>query len=91
MKLRRFIGVQGHSSEHSGLAGRERHGPLRGLNIGAHLNNPCYPDSFCPIEVLPVVHRVFPISKLEVRMIVIHRDLEGFWFRRIGQRSIASL
>jgi hypothetical protein len=91
VKPRRFIGVQGHSSEDPGLAGRECHRPLGCLNIGTHLNNPCYPDSFCPIEVLPVIHGVLTIGKFEVSVIVIDRDLEGFWFRRISQGSIASL
>jgi hypothetical protein len=90
MKLRRFVGVQGHSSEHSGLAGRERHGPLRGLNIGAHLEDTRDAHRLCPIEMLPVVHRVFPISKLEVRVIVIHSHVQGFWFRWVGQGSITS-
>jgi hypothetical protein len=91
VKPRCFIGVQGHRSEHSGLAGRECHRPLGCLNIGAHLNNPCYPDSLCPIEVLPVIHRVLTIGKFEVSVIVIDRNLKGLWFRRISQRSIARL
>jgi hypothetical protein len=86
-----LIGVQGHCSEHSGLAGRECHRPLGCLNIGAYLNNPCYPDSFCPIEVLPVIHGVLTIGKFEVSVIVIDRNLKGLWFRRISQGSIASL
>jgi hypothetical protein len=49
------------------------------------------PDSFCPIEVLPVIHRVLTIGEFEVSVIVIDRDLEGLWFRRISQGSIASL
>jgi hypothetical protein len=44
-----FIGVQGHCSEHSGLAGRECHRPGGRLNIGAHLNNTCDPDSLGPV------------------------------------------
>jgi hypothetical protein len=91
MKPRRFIGVKGHSSEDSGLAGRERHRPLGCLNIGAHLNNPRNPDSLCTIEVLPVIHGVLTIGKFEVSVIVIDLDLEGLWFWWIGQSSIASL
>jgi hypothetical protein len=91
MKPRRFIGVKGHSSEDSGLAGRECHRPLGCLNIGTHLDHTRNPDSFCPIEVLPVIHRVLAISKFEVSVIVIDRDLEGLWFWRIGQSSIACL
>jgi hypothetical protein len=91
MKPRRFIGVKGHSSEDTGLAGRECHRPLGCLNIGAHLKHTRNPDSFCPIEVLPVIHRVLTIGKFEVSVIVIDRDLEGLWFGRIGQSSIASL
>jgi hypothetical protein len=49
------------------------------------------PDSFCPIEVLPVIHRVFTIGEFEVSVIVIDRNLKGLWFRRISQGSIASL
>jgi hypothetical protein len=91
MKPRCFIGVQGHSSEDSEVAGRERHRPLGCLNIGAHLKHTRNPDSFCPIEVLPVIHRVLTIGKFEVSVIVIDRNLKGLWFRRISQRSIASL
>jgi hypothetical protein len=91
MKPRCFIGVQGHRSEHPGLAGRECHRPLGCLNIGAHLKHTRNPDSFCPIEVLPVIHRVLTIGKFEVSVIVIDRNLKGLWFRRISQRSIASL
>jgi hypothetical protein len=91
MKPRCFIGVQGHSGEHSGLAGRECHRPLGCLNIGAHLKHTRNPDSFCPIEVLPVIHRVLTIGEFEVSVIVIDRNLKGLWFRRISQGSIASL
>jgi hypothetical protein len=91
MKLRRFVGVQGHSSEHSGLAGRECHRPLGCLNIGAYLNDTSDPDRFCAIEVLAVIHRVLTIGKFEVSVIVIDRNLKGLWFRRISQCSIASL
>jgi hypothetical protein len=86
-----LIGVQGHCSEHSGLAGRECHRPLRCLNIGAYLNDSSDPDRFCAIEVLAVIHRVLAISKLKMGVIVIDSDLEGFWFRRVGEGSIASL
>jgi hypothetical protein len=89
MKPGCLIGVQGHCSEHSRLAGGECDRPLGCLNIRAHLNNPCDPDRFRPIEVLPIVHRVLAISKLEVRVIVIHSHVQGFWVGWVGQGSIA--
>jgi hypothetical protein len=91
MKPGCLIGVQGHSSEHSGLAGSECHRPLGCLNIRAHLNNTGHTDGFCPIEVLSVVHGVLAIRKLEMGVIVIDRNLKGLWFWRVGKGSISGL
>jgi hypothetical protein len=83
--------VDGDSSQHSGFAVSKRCRPAGCLHISPDLNNPHHPDGSCPVEVLGVVHRVIPVRKFQVSVIVIDPHLKrvGSWW--IGNLAVTGL
>ena len=83
--------MDGDSGQHSGFSVSKRCRPSRCLHIGPHLNDTHHPDGSGPIEMLGVVHRVIPVSKLQVSVIVIDPHPKRVGSGWIGDLAVTSL
>ena len=60
--------------------------PARGRQVGAHLHDASDADARGAVELLAVVERRFAVGHLEVGVVVVDRDDQGFRQRRVLPR-----